>query len=53
MEKENNNEKSVSDRERISHRNMLWLIYRALAEDIDISTLKNKSVYKRDTEENK
>lgn len=53
MEKEKNYEKSVSDRERFSHRNMLWLIYRALAENIDISTWENKALYKGNTEENK
>lgn len=54
MKKEELNvSKNLNGDNRISHVNVLWLIYRALAEDIDISTLKNKSVYKRDTEENK
>ena len=45
--------KNINDEDKISHDNVLWLIYRALAEDIDISTLENKIFYKRETEENK
>lgn len=54
MKKEELNiSKNFNDDNKISHVNLLWLIYRALAEDIDISTLENKIFYKRETEENK
>ena len=34
--------KNSKDDNRISHNNLLWLIYRRLAEEIDISTFDNK-----------
>lgn len=45
MEKENRND-------RVSHVNVLWLIYRELSEDMDIGTIKKKSI-ENDTEENR
>ena len=43
MEKEEINiVKNSKDDNRISHNNLLWLIYRRLAEEIDISTFDNK-----------
>ena len=44
MEKENKND-------RISHVNVLWLLYRMLAEDIDISENRNDKNIGNDTEE--
>ena len=43
MEKEEINiVKNSKDDNRIAHNNILWLIYRRLAEEIDISTFDNK-----------
>lgn len=43
MEKEEINiVKNSKDDKIISHNNLLWLIYRRLAEEIDISTFDNK-----------
>lgn len=42
-----------NDERKVSHINVLWLIYRALAENIDISMVKNKSADEIDTEEDR
>ena len=44
---------NINDDKGISHINVLWLIYRALAENLDICTLDDKTFYRRDTEEDK
>ena len=52
MEKEEINiVKNSKDDNRIAHNNLLWLIYRGLAEEIDISTFDNKPYIVRHTEE--
>ena len=53
MKKEKLNINNSNDDKKITHVNVLWLIYRALAENIDISTWENKKLYKGNTEENK
>lgn len=53
MKKKELNINNSNDDKKVSHVNVLWLIYRALAENIDICTLKNKTLYKGNTEENK
>ena len=53
MEKENSNENIVSNNERISHRNILWLIYRALSEDIQVDAFSNEKNILKYTEENR
>lgn len=53
MKKEELNINNSNDDKKITHVNVLWLIYRALAENIDISTWENKALYKGNTEENK
>ena len=43
MKKEELNiSKNINDEDKISHNNLLWLIYRRLVEEIDISTFDNK-----------
>ena len=42
MEEKKDNKIKLDEEVRISHRNILWLIYRALSEDVNINTTKKE-----------